>query len=166
MAAKPPFSNTQAACEEFLRRVGLWIANRGQVALDVYGDAAGNARSTAGRSDYQIIREFFRRETQFRVSYHVPAANPPVKDRVNAVNALLCNSEGHRQTFIDPNQCKRLVKDLEQVVWAADGSGNMTGQIDKTNPALTHVSDALGYLIAEEFGLTKQIGGPRATRII
>jgi hypothetical protein len=36
----------------------------------------------------------------------------------------------------------------------------MTGEIDKSNPELTHVSDALGYLIEAEYGL-KQAGGPR-----
>lgn len=158
-----PNSNTQEACDEFLRRVGPWIARQNAVSLKLYGDAAGGARSTAGKSDYQIIREFFRRTPEFQVSYHVPAANPAVRDRVNAVNSKLCSAAGVVGLFVDP-KCKRLMKDLEQVIWKADGNGNLTGEIDKTNSQLTHVSDALGYLIETEFGL-RQAGGPRSTLI-
>ena len=48
--------------------------------------------------------------------------------------------------------------------WKADGHDNLLSQLDKTNPALTHVSDALGYLLEAEFGL-RQSGGPRSTYI-
>lgn len=41
---------------------------------------------------------------------------------------------------------------------------NLLPQLDKSNPALTHVSDALGYLLEAEFGL-RQTGGPRSTYI-
>jgi len=154
-----PNSNTQEACEEFARRVGHWIARQGQVPLKLYGDAAGGARSTAGKSDYQIIKEFFRRTPEFQVTYHVPLANPAVRDRVNAMNSKLCNAAGVVGMVVDP-KCKRLTKDLEQVAWKADGNGNMTGEIDKSNPELTHISDALGYLVEAEYGL-RQAGGPR-----
>lgn len=155
-----PNSNTQEACDEFARRVAPWIARQGQVSLKLYGDAAGGARSTAGRSDYQIIREFFRRTPEFQVSYHVPLANPAVRDRINAMNSKLLNAAGEVGLFVDP-KCKRLTKDLEQVAWKSDSNGNMTGEIDKSNADLTHVSDALGYLIETEYGL-KQMGGPRS----
>jgi hypothetical protein len=53
---------------------------------------------------------------------------------------------------IDP-RCLRLIRDLERVVWKADAHGNLGAQIDKSDPELTHVSDALGYLIEREFSL-------------
>ena len=39
------------------------------------------------------------------------------------------------------------------MVWKADVAGNITGDIDKSDKRRTHVSDALGYLVEEEFGL-------------
>jgi len=127
-----------------------------------YSSDAGSARSTAGKSDYQIIREFFRTEPRFRVSYHVPSANPSIRDRVNAVNAMLCNSPGMRRLFIDP-RCRRLIRDLERVVWKADGHGNVGAQLDKSDPELTHVSDALGYVVEREFGLRVAVGCGRSS---
>jgi hypothetical protein len=76
---------------------------------------------------------------------------------VNAVNAMLCNSQGMRRLFIDP-RCRRLIRDLERVVWKADGHGNVGAQLDKSDPELTHVSDALGYFAEREFGLRAPVG--------
>jgi hypothetical protein len=159
-----PNSNTEEACRIFQERTAPWIARQNGVQLRIYGDAAGGARSTAGKSDYQIIREFFRRTPEYQASYHVPAANPAVRDRLNAMNSKLCNAAGLVGIQVDP-KCKRLVKDLEQVAWKADANGRMTGEIDKSNAELTHVSDALGYLIEREFGLREK-GGERGGRFV
>lgn len=70
---------------------------------------------------------------------------------------------GERRLFIDP-RAKELIRDLEQVVWRADTSGNLTGNLDKRDPARTHSSDALGYLIDRECPLREQ-GGPRSSVI-
>ena len=120
-------------------------------------------RSTAGQSDYEIIRQFFRTQPDYKVSYHVKSANPAVRDRVNAVNSMLCNNLGERRLAVHP-RCKHLIRDLERVSWKADSHDNLLSQLDKTDPALTHVSDALGYLLEAEFGL-RQSGGPRSTYI-
>jgi hypothetical protein len=156
-----PNSNTSEMCEEFARRVRSWGQFAPPYNVRLYGDAAGEARSTAGHSDYEIIRQFFRTEPDFRVSYHNTSSNPLVRDRVNAVNAMLRNNEGERRLMVDP-ACKLLIRDLERVSWKADSHDNLLPQLDKTNPGLTHVSDALGYLIESEFGL-RQVGGPRST---
>jgi Terminase large subunit, T4likevirus-type, N-terminal len=144
-------SNTLEACQMFAERMQQAYPGR-VIDVQLYGDAAGGARSTAGKSDYQIIREFFRTQPQYRVSYHVPRDNPAVRDRVNAVNAMLCNQQGLRRLSIDP-RCRRLIRDLERVVWKADSNGNLGAQLDKSNPELTHASDALGYLLEQEFGI-------------
>jgi hypothetical protein len=156
-------SNTAEMCQAFLNRIQGWSNGSSPTTLRVYGDAAGSARSTAGRSDYEIIREFFRTASGFKVSYHNKASNPHVRDRVNAVNALLCNSQGDRRLLIDP-RCKRLIRDFEHIIWKADAHENLLPQLDKTNPELTHASDALGYLVESEFGL-RQNGGPRSTYV-
>jgi hypothetical protein len=153
-----PDSNTLTACEEFLRRTDKW--NFGfALNIDVYGDATAEQRRTsASRTDWQIVREFFGRYSdRFRVTFHVRSVNPPVKDRVNCVNAKLRNHAGEHRLFVDQN-CKHLIQDLEQVSWRADPHGNLLGELDKSDRARTHVSDALGYLIAREFPMRPKMG--------
>jgi hypothetical protein len=73
----------------------------------------------------------------------------------------LCQAAwGERRLLVNPC-CKRLIHDLERVSWKGDSNDNLLPQLDKTNPALTHVSDALGYLIETEFAL-RQMGGPKS----
>src|SRR5580704_11091546 len=148
-------------CEAFVSRVRSWGRFAPPYNVRLYGDATGESRSTAGQSDYEIIRRFFRTETDFKVTYHIKSSNPPVRDRVNAVNAMLCNNEGERRLLVNPC-CKQLIRDLERVSWKADSNDNLLPQLDKTNPGLTHVSDALGYVIESEFAL-RQKGGPKST---
>ena len=151
-------------CEAFVSRVRSWGRFAPPYTVRLYGDAAGAARSTAGQSDYEIIRQFFRTEPDFKVSHQIKSANPLVRDRVNAVNAMLCNNAGERRLLVNPC-CKQLIRDLERVSWKADSNDNLLPQLDKTNPGLTHVSDALGYLIESEFAL-RQMGGPKSTLLL
>lgn len=107
----------------------------------IYGDAAGGARSTTGKSDYAILSEFGLRDQRVRRS------NPRVKDRVNAVNSILRNSNDDLRLSHHP-RCRYLKRDLETVVW--NGAGT---EIDKRSRDRTHASDALGYYVAYEFPL-------------
>ena len=157
-----PDSNTLAACEEFLSRTAKWSLGS-RIPVSIYGDASGDQRKTsASRTDWQIVKEFFGRHTdRFEVrGFRVPSANPLVKDRINCVNAKLRNSEGQHSLRVDRN-CKHLIQDLEQVSWKADPYGNPTGTLDKSDPKRTHVSDALGYLVAREFPM-QSIRGERS----
>ena len=143
-----PDSNTPAACEEFLSRTAKWRTG-GRLDICVYGDATAEQRRTsASRTDWQIVKEFFGRYPyEYTASFRVPTANPPVKDRVNCVNAKLRNHAG--QHLLKVNQsCKHLIKDFEQVCWKTDPHGNPVVELDKSDPMRTHVSDALGYLVA------------------
>ena len=146
-----PDSNTLKACEEFLARTQKWCSGS-PLSITIYGDASGQQRhASASRTDWQVIKNFFSRYTdRYRVTFRVPSANPPVKDRINCVNAMLCNHAGQRRMAIHP-QCKELIKDFEQVCWKTDPNGNSLTELDKSNPMRTHVSDALGYYIAQEF---------------
>jgi hypothetical protein len=98
--------------------------------VSIYGDATGEQRRTsASRTDWQIVKNFFGRYTdRYHARFRVPSANPPVKDRINCVNAVLRNHAGERRLRIDP-RCKQLIKDLEQVGWKADPHGNPLGGI-------------------------------------
>lgn len=137
-----PRASTEEACEEFVRRFPNHPAG-----IRITGDASGNHRQTSGTTDYDMIRRFFSRAGQRTVSYHVPAANPRVADRVRLVNAKLQNAAGQVELFIH-ERCKELAKDFAEVRYR-DG----TALIDKdTDPRRTHLSDALGYLVWQEFG--------------
>ena len=112
-----PDSNTLAACEEFLKRAESWVCNSNlPIQLKLYGDAAGQAQSSsASRTDWQIVREFFERYRHYcQTSFLVGSSNPLVKDRTNCVNARLLNQAGLRRLFIDP-RCKKLIQDLEHL---------------------------------------------------
>ncbi len=132
-------ATTEMACEEFEKRFGLPRAG-----VLVYGDASGASMQTTGYSDYQVIRSYFGSRSA-RVSYRVPKANPPVRERVSMVNARLRNARGEARLFVDP-RCAELIDDLEQVSYREDST-----QIDKdTDRRRTHLSDALGYLIWQQ----------------
>lgn len=69
---------------------------------------------------------------------------------MNCVNAKLRNHAGQYRLLISA-RCKHLIKDFEQVCWKTDPYGNSLVELDKSDPMHTHVSDALGYLVAREF---------------
>jgi hypothetical protein len=133
-------ATTRQACEEFHAR---YRNHRGGVVI--YGDASGGRQQTTGSSDYQIIQEYFRQEGYPRWEYKVPRANPPVRDRVMLVNVKLRSASEEVHLLID-RKCKGLAKDFEQVVYKPEST-----IVDKErDPQLTHLSDALGYLVWQE----------------
>ncbi len=133
-------ATTSEACDEFHARYPKHGAG-----VCVYGDASGAHMQTTGSTDYQMIRESFRRSGYRNVSYKVPRANPLVRERVGLVNAKLKSAAGERYLVID-RKCPELIKDLEQVSYKPESS-----VIDKDkDPKRTHLSDALGYLIWQE----------------
>jgi PBSX family phage terminase large subunit len=153
-------SNTVAATEEVIRRISLLTEEPVRVVLKIYGDASGNGHTTkATRTDYELIREVFRRHADFSVTMSQNTANPAIRDRVNTVNNMLTTASRAHYLLIDP-KCTELIKDLRQVKWKRDAAGNPTGELDKSDPLRTHTSDALSYLIAREFGM-RPIGGGR-----
>lgn len=111
-------SDTFKMCSELI--------NRGYKGARIYPDSTGRNRKTSGKSDHAILTE-----AGFTV---VDTRNPFVTDRVNNVNRLLRDE----RIFIAP-KCKKLINDLEKVVWKNDDLDQ------KTDPMLTHISDALGY---------------------
>lgn len=111
-------SDTPKMCAELIKR--------GYKGGRVFPDSTGKNRKTSGRTDFQILKEdgFTIHDTR----------NPFVRDRVNNLNRLLRDG----RIIIDP-KCKKLIKDLEQVVWDGDDLDK------KSDTELTHISDALGY---------------------
>lgn len=108
-------------------------------AVELYGDAAGSARKTTGPSDHAVIREVFP-----GAAWRIKGRSPHVRDRISAVNGRLETMDGRTHCVIDPT-CVHLIADLEQVTFAGNGD------LDKSNPMLTHISDAFGYWVEASF---------------
>lgn len=141
-------ASTWDACTEFVNRYPHHAAG-----VIVYGDASGNSERTTGTSDYKMMRDFFARTTYRSLDYRVPRSNPMVRDRVQAMNAVLKSFDGTVRMTIAP-RCKELIKDLEEVVFKPG-----TTVIDKDrDPKRTHLSDALGYVVWQEKERNGQYG--------
>ena len=76
------------------------------------------------------------------------------------MNAKLRSADGERSMIIDP-KCKELIKDLEQVVYK-DGTTVIDKEADSRR---THLSDALGYLLWQEFSEQGK-AGERSERLV
>lgn len=124
------------ACMEFIRRYPR------ATHVTVFGDASGARMQTSGASDYEMLRRTLRQRSTAAARFKVPASNPPVRDRLAAVNAALRNAAGEIGIRIDP-RCRELIADLEECVLT-------NGELDKRDARRTHVSDALGYLIWQQ----------------
>jgi phage terminase large subunit len=133
-------ASTEQACEEFHTR----YPNH-QAGIVIYGDASGQRLQTAGTTDYQIIKEYFRQTAYRNVKFRVPPSNPSVRERVALVNAKLFSANEEVQLFVHP-RCKGLIADFEEITFKPD-----TSVIDKERDSKrTHLSDALGYVIWQE----------------
>ena len=134
-------AGTEQACEEFHER----YPNH-QAGVIVYGDASGGRLQTSGTTDYRIIQAFLRTHGYADCKFKVPARNPYVRERVNMVNGRLLSAAGEARLFVDP-KCRELIRDLEEVTYIPDSN-----VIDKeTDPKRTHLSDAMGYVMWQEF---------------
>ena len=156
-------SPTPMVCEEFLRRAEKYrnqLARfAGPLKVRVYGDATADSRkSSASATDWELVAQMFKdnRHLLFPL-WDVPSKNPEVKDRINCVNAIILNAKGERRLHIDP-RCSELIRDLERVTRKTDTHGNETGGLDDSDPMRTHMSDALGYMIARKFNMRAPIG--------
>jgi len=144
-------ASTYEACEEFAKRFPSHASG-----VVIYGDASGNTQQTTGSSDYQIVRDYFKMNYGTRPIYKVPKANPTVRERVMLVNAQLRSASGEIHLYVD-EKCKELIKDFEQVSYLPDSNA-----IDKEKDRRrTHLSDALGYLLWQEYRPQAAIGEHR-----
>jgi len=83
-----------------------------------------------------------------------PRSNPSVIYRIERVNSFLKTADRTIRLMIVP-KCRYLIKDLFSVTWKEG-----TREQDKKNLELTHMSDALGYMLItheEHYGQHKVI---------
>jgi hypothetical protein len=118
----------------------------------IYPDASGGNRSTnASQTDIEIL-------SGYGFSNQSPRSNPPVRDRVASVQALLCNGKGESRLQIHAS-CRKLIESMELQ------SYNEKGEPDKES-GYDHMADAVGYLIWREFNpLFARSGKPTGIRI-
>ena len=108
-----------------------------QAKLWVYPDPSGAARKSAanGHTDITILSN-----AGFVVK--APRKHTPVRDRINAVNSLLCSADGIRRLIIDP-KCKYTIEGFERHAYKEG-----TSQPEKWGKEdYSHQMDAVGYLV-------------------
>jgi phage terminase large subunit len=106
--------------------------------ISVYPDSSGGSRKSndAATTDLKVLRD-----AGFTV--YAPKKNPPVRDRINAMNAAFTK---HYKVNVD--MCPTYVRCLEQQAY------NPNGDPDKTQ-GLDHLPDAGGYFIHSEYPIVK-----------
>lgn len=146
----PSNSNTPAVCRKL---IADWGEHRGRVVC--YGDATGGSRGSAKveGSDWELIAKELRPVFKERLSFRVKASNPAERSRLNAMNSRLKSAAGDIRLMVDPGKAPHVVKDLEGVVLLKGGSGELD---KKATPALTHISDGLGYYVEHEFPIVSR----------
>lgn len=111
----------------------------------IFPDPAGSARKTSanGRTDHSILQN---------AGFIVKARpkHPAVKDRINALNSLLLNSNGEKRLCIDP-QCKHTINSLRRHVYKENT------QIPDKSTGFDHQFDALSYAVEFLYPVTREV---------
>ena len=142
-------ASTWDACEEFVNRYPYHSKG-----VHIYGDASGGNAKTTGLSDVQAVKHFMIQKGYKQTWLGFSRSNPAVRDRIGLVNAKLRNAAGEVHLYVNP-KCRELIKDFEEVAYKSGSS-----LVDKDrDPRRTHISDALGYLIWQEFGVPRGPAG-------
>ncbi|MBF4187683.1 terminase [Serratia ureilytica] len=112
----------------------------------IYPDASGDSRKSNNASKTDIAQ---LQDAGFNVI--VDNANPPVKDRINAMNAMFCNANDERRYKVNVARCPVYTECLEQQVW-----DEKTGEPDKKSDN-DHPNDGAGYYIHKTFPIIKPV---------
>jgi hypothetical protein len=145
-------STTQNTIDEFIRRYG---EHEGDII--VTGDASGDNRSTQSElSNYMIIKNALKRHFKnHNIKFCLRPYNPPIKNRISAFNAMVCNHEKKRKLLIHP-RCEKLLYNIHNLKYKVGTSivdVPSYAQIKNENNLkfLEHPFDAASYLIEYYF---------------
>lgn len=148
-------STTAAVVEEIERR----YPNR---KLIFYPDPSGRQRRTAtDATDFYVLQHDSKGRTRNHVRIIAPLKAPPIRDRINSVQALLANAVGERKLFVHP-KCRSLITCLAKQRYDPHSSG-LHKKPDKKG-GYDHMNDALGYLVSQEYPIIKRKLGMRPLR--
>jgi len=119
--------------------------------IKVYPDASGKKRSSsntgvntkgeATQTDLALLRK-----AGFTVVVNL--SNPPIKDRVAALSARICNGKGERFYFVNIKNCPAHTETLEKQVYDSNGMPDKSGGLD-------HSGDAGGYTAIKRHPVVK-----------
>jgi len=121
--------------------------------ITVYPDASGKNRKTSNASESDIS---LLRAAGFSVT--VDDANPAVKDRINSLNAMLCNTYGERRLKVNTKKCPKLTISLERQVYDEKGQPDKEGDFD-------HPNDAAGYMVVKLWPINRRVATSTVQRI-
>jgi hypothetical protein len=109
--------------------------------ITVYPDASGGSTSSKGASlsDISLLRTA-------GYSISAPKANPPIRNRVIAMNAMFCNAVDQRRYKINSEKCPHYTEALEQQAYDKNGEPDKSTGHD-------HIADAGGYFIHQRYPL-------------
>jgi phage terminase large subunit len=133
-------SHTTEIVEELLRRYPT-------SKITAYPDPAGRQRrsSAGGATDFTILTN-----AGFKVL--APNSHMLVRDRINCLNARLCNTLGIRNLFIDP-KCKYTIESLEKFCYKPGTQiPEKGGDYD-----FSHMFDALSYAVSYLFPIRRNL---------
>lgn len=134
--------NTEAMIEALQSK---YEKNRG---ITIYPDSSGdNQQTSAQQTDIRMLKN-----AGFKVSYN--SKNPPIRDRVNSMNAMFKNGEQQRRYLVNVNNCPKYVEALE--TQAYDDKGKPDKSHDQDHPV-----DAAGYFIYKKFPVSHRHRSPK-----
>lgn len=110
----------------------------------VYPDASGDNRKSSNASETDIA---LLKKANFSVI--VDNTNPTVKDRINSMNAMLCNASDERRYLVNTKKCPKYTESLERQFWDDKGEPDKKSGHD-------HANDAGGYFITKLFPIIER----------
>jgi len=118
-------------------------------AIYIYPDASGGSRKTvnASESDISLLRK-----AKFKV--RAKDSNPPVKDRILAMNTAFAKS----RLWVNDSKCPTLAEALEQQSYDKNGEPDKTSGHD-------HHNDAQGYFVNWQMPVVKPVHTQRELRL-
>lgn len=116
-------------------------------SVSIYPDATGNQRqhANASTSDIAIL-------AAKRFTVHVHGTNGLIRDRVNAVNAMILNAKGERRFKVNVDRCPVLTSNLEKQAYTENGEPDKKSGFD-------HAVDALGYYLNYRWPIVRPASG-------
>ena len=149
-------STTQQTIDAIIKR---YPNHKNDIIIN--GDASGDNRSTQSEmSNYVIIQNALKRHySATKIKFDLRPYNPPINQRVQAFNSMICNHNGERKIFID-KRCERLLYNIYNLKYKV-GTDIIDvpsyAQIKNENSLkfLEHPFDAASYLVEFYFPIKR-----------
>jgi hypothetical protein len=84
-------------------------------------------------------------------------ANPPLIDRLNLVNRLLCDENGRRRLKV-AQKCKETARELELMPLGADRKKDKSDKVQRVL-GLSHIGDGIEYWAWKKYGRSGMVMG-------